>query len=121
MAAFAIGGVLFATPVLTLWVGPDMASQASGALRWFAVGMAVNGLAHVPFAWLQGQGRADLTAKFHLVEAPLHLILLVWMVGKYSVEGAAIAWAIRSAVDLLLLAAAAAYLQGREARREVPA
>jgi O-antigen/teichoic acid export membrane protein len=88
---------------LRLWVGESMAIQAAPVLRWLLLGVLFNGIAHIPFAWLQGYGRADLTAKAHLVEAPIHLVLLFAVVDRFGVTGAAIAWTFRAFLDLAIL------------------
>jgi O-antigen/teichoic acid export membrane protein len=96
-----------APDILGLWIGPDYARQGALALRVLAAGVAVNALAHVPYALLQGRGRPDLPAKFQLVELPLHLGLTWLLVRAYGVPGAAIAWSARMALDAALLFGAA--------------
>src|SRR5207302_2104817 len=83
--------------------GDDFARQSSSALRWLALGVLTNSMASLPFALLQGVGRADLTAKIHLSEAPFYLFLLVWLIRHYGINGAAIAWCARTTVDMSLL------------------
>lgn len=103
LAPIVVVGILVTDPGLRLWVGGTMAVEAAPVLKWLLAGVFFNGVAHVPFAWLQGHGRADLTAKAHLIEAPLHLALLWMLVRQFGVTGAAIAWAARAALDLALL------------------
>jgi len=95
--------VTFAPDLLRLWLGSAFALQSTGALRWLAVGVLMNSLASMPFALLQGIGRSDTTARIHLVEAPLYLVLLVWLINEYGITGAAIAWSARTTLDLALL------------------
>jgi O-antigen/teichoic acid export membrane protein len=95
---------------LSLWVGPSFAAHSTGALRWLAIGTFVNGLAQVPYALVQAAHRPDLTAKFHVAEVPLYLLTLLWLLPHYGVEGAAIAWTLRAAVDAAALMGAAAVL-----------
>lgn len=99
--------VLFARDGLALWLGPDFARHSARVLQFLAVGILVNGLAQVPFALVQGCGRPDIAAKFHLCELPLYLITAWWLIRTHGVEGAAIAWVARVAVDALLLLVAA--------------
>jgi len=63
------------------------------------LGAAVNCLAYLPFTVLQARGRADLTAKTHLAELPLYLIMFAVVVPQWGIEGAALAWTIRCAAD----------------------
>jgi O-antigen/teichoic acid export membrane protein len=95
--------VALAQDGLRLWLGPEFAQHSFRVLQWLAIGVFINSLAFVPFALLQGVGRPDLTATLHLIELPLYLGLLWWLIGRFGVEGAAMAWAARVAVDALLL------------------
>jgi O-antigen/teichoic acid export membrane protein len=95
--------VALAQEGLKLWLGPEMAQHSFRVLQWLAVGVFINSLAHVPFVFLQGVGRPDLTATLHLIELPLYLGVLWWLVGRLGIEGAAIAWTGRVMVDALFL------------------
>ena len=88
---------------LALWLGADFAQHSFRVLQWLAVGVLLNGLAQVPFALVQGAGRPDLTAKLHLVEFPVYLLFLVWLISAHGIGGAAIAWTARVGVDALIL------------------
>jgi O-antigen/teichoic acid export membrane protein len=72
-------------------------------LQCLAVGVFIASLANVPFAFLQGVGRPDLIAALQVIELPLYLACLWWLVRMRGIEGAAIAWSARVAVDTLLL------------------
>jgi O-antigen/teichoic acid export membrane protein len=91
-----------APEVLRVWLGPDFARQSTRVMQWLAVGVFLNGLAHVPSAMLQGVGRPDLTALLHVVELPLYLAVAWWLIVTRGIEGAAMAWTARTALDLLL-------------------
>jgi O-antigen/teichoic acid export membrane protein len=88
---------------LTLWLGAEFAENSSAVLRWLAAGVFINSLAQVPFALLQGIGRPDLTAKLHLIQLPPYLAAVFWLIQAFGVEGAAMAWTARVAVDAGLL------------------
>jgi O-antigen/teichoic acid export membrane protein len=91
--------VLFAREGLTLWVGAEFAMASAPVLRWLAVGVFVNSLAHAPFNVLQGIGRPDLTGKLHLVELPAYLVALYLLAHQFGIVGVAIAWVLRVAID----------------------
>jgi O-antigen/teichoic acid export membrane protein len=88
---------------LTLWLGADFAEHSTRVVQWLAVGVLANGLALVPFSFVQGIGRPDLTAKLHLLELPIYLGMLLWLIRVDGIEGAAIAWAARSVIDAIAL------------------
>lgn len=95
--------VLFADDILRIWLGGDFASQSKVVMQILAVGVLVSGLAYIPYALLNGIGRPDITAKFHLLELPLHIGVTWFLVSRWGIAGAATAWTIRAALDALLL------------------
>lgn len=95
--------VALAHPGLTAWLGADFASHSTRVLQWLAAGVFFNSLAQIPFALVQGAGRPDLTAKLHLIELPLYLALLWFALAAFGIEGAAMAWTARAALDMLVL------------------
>lgn len=94
--------VALAQDGLKLWLGPQFAQHGFRVLQILAVGVFINSLAYVPFAFLQGVGRPDLTAKLHLLELPVYLAALIWLTKQYGIEGAAIAWTARAIVEAFL-------------------
>lgn len=102
--------VVLAHDGLRLWLGAEFAQHSTRVLQWLAVGVFVNSLALVPVALVQGAGRADLTAKLHLAELPIYLLAVWGMIVVRGIEGAAIAWAGRAAVDAIILFALAKWL-----------
>jgi len=95
--------VALAHPGLSLWLGADFAAHGARVLQILAIGVFINSIAHVPFALVQGAGRADLAAKLHLAELPVYLAAVWLMTRAYGIEGTALAWSIRAAVDAILL------------------
>lgn len=98
-----IFGVAFAREGLALWLGDAFASNSFRVLQWLAAGVLVNSMAQVPFTYVQGAGRPDWIAKLHLLELPLYLLGLWWMLEVAGIVGAAIAWTLRVIIDALIL------------------
>jgi O-antigen/teichoic acid export membrane protein len=88
---------------LKVWLGAEFAQHSYRVLQLLAVGVLINSLALVPFTLLQGAGRPDLTATLHLIELPLYLGLLWWLISAFGIEGAAIAWTARVTLDAMFL------------------
>jgi O-antigen/teichoic acid export membrane protein len=88
---------------LTIWLGADFAQHSTRVFQWLALGVLVNALGYVPFSFLQGVGRPDLTAKLHLLELPVYLGALLWLIHAEGIEGAAIAWGGRTLFDAIAL------------------
>ncbi|NQW95260.1 MAG: flippase [Polaromonas sp.] len=95
--------VLFARQGLSIWLGPVFAGESVAVLQWLAVGVFINSVSQVPFSLVQGVGRADITAKLHLLEVPFYFLLLWWLLTIWGIEGAAIAWTARILLDTAFL------------------
>lgn len=104
--------VAFSYEGMRWWLDAQFAQAGSPILQWLALGVLFNGLAHIPFSFIQGAGRPDLTAKIHMVELPLYLTALFYCIAQWGALGAAFAWAGRAGIDALLLFALC--------RRQVP-
>ena len=97
---------LFAAEGLTVWVGADLATQGTVVARWLIVGAFFNGIAQAPFTLVQGLGRPNLTARFHVWELPFYIVALWLLLPRFGISGAALAWTLRAAGDAVLLFAA---------------
>ena len=95
--------VALAREGLGVWLGPAFAEHSTAVLQWLAAAVFFNSLAQVAFSLVQASGRADLTARLHLVELPLYLAALWAMIASHGVVGAAITWAGRVIVDAVVL------------------
>lgn len=99
LIAFFYGG-----DILNLWLGEYFSAHASTILFILSVGIFFNGLGVVPFFLLQGVGRADLSAKVHVIELPIYLLALFFLTKEYSLNGVALAWSMRVFLDFVLQA-----------------
>jgi len=104
LMGLVVGLILFfSRNIISIWLGQDFLAISAPVLQILALGFFMNALAQVPFAFLQGVGRADLTAKFHMAEAIGYVPLLWFFILKWGIKGAAAGWTIRVALDLFLL------------------
>ena len=88
---------------LTVWLGADYAREGVRVAQILAAGVLFNSLAHLPFSLLQAAGRADWTAKLHVIELPLYIAALAWLVPGYGIDGAALVWTARCILDAAIL------------------
>ena len=95
--------VLFAKEALQIWLGGDFPLASSTVLQFLAVGVLINSLAQVSYALLQGVGRPDLTAKFHLLELPIYVGVAWFSIRHWGIAGAGAAWTFRVTLDAILL------------------
>ncbi|MBW6504969.1 oligosaccharide flippase family protein [bacterium] len=108
----------FAKEGINLWLGAEFAVNGFRVMQLLAIGVLMNGIASIPFAFIQGVGRPDVTAKFHLAEAAVYLPSAWLLIRGYGVTGAALAWMLRAGVDALLLLLFADRLLGMESARD---
>lgn len=103
MTVLTVVGAVTLDPFLRLWVGSDIASSSAPVGEILLIGIWLNSLAVVPFAFLQAQGRPDLPAKFHVLELAPYLGGLLLGLHFAGIQGAAWAWSSRVAADAVLL------------------
>ncbi len=94
---------IFASDILSLWLGSEFVESSTQLVQIFSIGVFFNLMAHVPFTFLQGIGRPDIPAKFHIIEAPIYILMLWLFVAKFGLIGAAIVWSFRVLADFILL------------------
>jgi len=120
MTPVVVVGIFAAEPLLHLWLGGALGSRTARVAEILLVGVWVNSLAFVPSTFLQARNRPDLPAKFHLAELPPYVAGLLIALSLGGIEGAALVWTLRAAVDAALLAAAARVYRLRDVGRAVP-
>jgi O-antigen/teichoic acid export membrane protein len=106
--AYGYGAICAPAIILTpiffrYWIGADFAAIATPVAEILFFGAWINGLASVPYGLLQSQGRPDVTGKFHAAEV-LPFVGILWSLTiAYGLNGAALAWTLRCAVDATCL------------------
>lgn len=100
---FAIVFICFGEDFLAIWIDENFARESFLVLQIITVGALFNFLARIPFSFIQGLGRPDITAKFHIIELPVFLVLLFVLTDKYGIVGAAYASSARMLLDFILL------------------
>lgn len=116
-AAIIAPAILLAHFFLTLWVGARIAAVSAPVADILLLGAWANGVAFIPYAFLQGKGRPDLTAKAHMIEVIPFIAVLIGLTHALGLPGAALAWTLRVAADLGILL----WMSGRPVVRIVPA
>lgn len=107
VGAVAILLVVNAREILHLWLGESFAQRSTLVFQVLTLAILINSLAQVLYSFVQALGRPDVTAKFHLIELPFYVVVLVILVSLLGLTGAAIAWFLRVVADALLLSLAA--------------
>ena len=99
----AFGLVLFAQEILSVWLGPEFVEKSTLVLQVLIIGAFVNSIANIPFTYLQGLGKPNVTAKVHLLEFLIYTPLLWLLISGFGILGAAFARTFRVFVDWFVL------------------
>jgi O-antigen/teichoic acid export membrane protein len=91
--------------VLPSWIKENLNPSSILVGQVLCLGVFANAIGSMFYALLHARGRPDISARLHLVELPLFLGALLFLVDRYGVVGAAWAWVGRMAVDAAALAA----------------
>jgi O-antigen/teichoic acid export membrane protein len=103
MFPFCFICTVFAKEILHTWLGHEYAVNSFHIMQIMAVAVMRNGMATIPFSLIQAAGRPDITAKLHVIEVLIYVPMLLLLIKKWCLLGAALAWLIRVVLDLLLL------------------
>jgi len=95
--------IVLAGSIMTVWMGPTFAAESTQAFQVLLLGVTLNALAYVPYALTQAAGRADITARLHMIELPIYALVAYGAISRWGINGAAMAWLIRVFFDLALL------------------
>ncbi len=95
--------VLFAQDILSIWLGSEFAWQSTLVFQILALGVLVNSLGRIPYVLIQGAGRPDIIAKFHLLELPVYGALAWLLISRFGITGAALAWTLRMGYAIPIL------------------
>ncbi len=95
--------ICYARPFLHFWLGHEFAQNSTLLVQLLAAGFLVNSLWTVPFSYLQGIGRADITTKLQFLEAVFYIMVSVVFIKLWGITGAAAAAALRTIVFTLIL------------------
>jgi O-antigen/teichoic acid export membrane protein len=97
--------IVFAEPLLNIWLGAEFAAESAVVLQLLAAGVLFSSVARAPFNAIQALGRADLTAKLFLLELPIYIGLLILLTKTFGIIGTAGLWLARLVIELAILAA----------------
>jgi O-antigen/teichoic acid export membrane protein len=95
--------LFFSDVLFKLWLGSSLNEESVMVARILSIGLVPYALGSMYLALIHAYSRPDITAKAHLVEIPLFLLILYWAVSQHGITGAAIVWVGRVMVDAILL------------------
>jgi O-antigen/teichoic acid export membrane protein len=90
---------LVGIPFMRYFVSSDFADKATVITIILAVGVFINGLAYMPYTALHAKGIVRPVAVLHLIEVVIYLPVLYLFVRNWGVNGAGLAWTLRTTFD----------------------
>ena len=94
---------IFSYEFLKIWISEDFSKNAYVLFSVFSLGILINSMAHIPFTAIQASGNSKLTAIIHLIEFPVFIFLMYFMIERYGILGASICWIMRILFDTFLM------------------
>jgi len=90
--------------ILPLWIKHSHHPDSIVIGQILCLGVFANSIGSMFYAAIHAKGRADLTAKLHLIELPIYGLSLVLLLDNFGLFGAAWAWVGRMVFDTSALA-----------------
>jgi len=95
--------LFFGRSFLSWWVGGDFAENSTTILMILGFAGLVNAAAYPSITALQGMGKPQWPAAFHVLETVLYIPAGYFLIRGYGGVGAAAVWLLRVIMDTLLL------------------
>ena len=90
----AVAVIVFARPLLSLWVGQDVAAHAALTARLLAVGAMMSCLGNSFISLAHGAGRPQIVARANLGLGATVIVLCLPLVRLWGMPGAGAAWSL---------------------------
>ncbi|MDQ6880381.1 MAG: oligosaccharide flippase family protein [Candidatus Dormibacteraeota bacterium] len=97
---------VFADPIIRAWIGGDegrvLAIEGASTLRWLAAASLIQAIAVVPVIVSEAAGKPEINNGFAVLSAIINVPLVLILVPRLGIEGAAIAFFINSATQTVV-------------------
>ena len=95
--------ILFSGAFLRIWIGPHFQETSQTVAQILMFGAWMNGVAFLPYSFLQAQGRPHITATVGMFEVIPFFAVLWLLIESFGLPGAALAWTLRVSINCILL------------------
>ena len=97
---------VLAEPTLRFWIGGvqgvQVAQAGSPALRWLVAALLIQSVAIIPVTFCEAMGRPEINNSFAVASALIHIPLVLLLVPRFGITGAAMALFINSATQTVV-------------------
>lgn len=88
---------------LKIWISDSFSKESTLIMFILSFGIFFNSMAQIPYTFLQSLGKVKLTAIIHIFEFFGYSIILIFLVHRFGIIGAAWSFVLRVFIDFLLL------------------
>jgi O-antigen/teichoic acid export membrane protein len=99
-ASLIVGAV--PSEILTLWVGPQIGQGGGKAMAILSFGILFSCCAYLPAIFIDAAGQSRRTAQLVLIQVLIFVPIVVLLIDRLGVEGAAVGWTLRALADLIV-------------------
>jgi O-antigen/teichoic acid export membrane protein len=94
--------VVFAEPILDLWLGAEFAERSAWPLRFLALGYSLSALGTIPAVACDALGRPGVTTAFSLGGAAFNVTMCAVLIPRHGIAGASVVILLQGLVSLPL-------------------
>lgn len=94
--------LIIARPFFTVWAGEEFGRESVFPFYILLAGVFFSLLVYIPNTILLSSGKADLFARFYLLEILPYAALAYFLIQSFGIIGAAMAWSIRETINAII-------------------
>lgn len=103
---------VIARPFFTIWAGTEFGRESVVPFYVLLVGVVFSIFVYVPNSVMMAFGRPDILGKVFWIELVPYGLLAYWLILRYGIVGAAMAWTVREMITTVVLATCARRVVG---------
>jgi O-antigen/teichoic acid export membrane protein len=103
MYPFVLLIITFAYEGINLWLGKEFANNSSLILQLLAIGILMNSLSLITNNFFQGIGKPRIPTLINLLEFPIYILIMWYLITIYGIQGAAIAFMLMATIDAVMM------------------
>lgn len=97
--------LIFYIPIFSYWLNIPII-WGKGYFLIMVSGIFLNGLAAILSSYLEGISQQRLRLSVFFIYVPIHIIMLIFLVSNYGVNGAAIGWLVKGVLEVFFFSIA---------------
>ena len=91
--------ITFSYDGIRFWLGEEFAIKSSLVLQLLAIGILMNSISLIPNNFFQGIGKPKIPTIINLIEFPVYIFVMWFLIKTNGIQGAAIAFMLMATID----------------------